>query len=310
MGNRILRFINHRDVVLLLALVVGLALGDQTRILSEYAVWILAIVMLFSTTGFTFRSWIPFRGVIKDIVKAVFLNYIVFGLIVVLATSFIPDAGDYSYLRKGLFIIVAAPAGPSIIAFTALLKGNLEYSVNGVFGITVASLFLTPLLLFLLLDGSEISPLLLMPMLLKLIVLPLVISRFLRHKKIFPVVKKAQPTIVKWGFFFVIVPTVGLSRDVIFAEPQLVLIAAAVFMAAIYVLGFLYYLIARKKENPRNIISGILITVVKSSAFSAVVAFSFFEESVVALPSAVLSIFVTSFYITFSLFAGKFLKSE
>ncbi len=310
MVTRILKVINHRDFVLFLAILCGFLLGERTKFLSEISVWVLALVMVFSTISFSFATWKPFRNVLSDISSAVILNYFVFGITLVVATLFIPKSEDYELLKIGIFIIAATPAGPSIIAFTTLMKGNLNYSVNGVFGITILSLGLTPLLLFLLLGKSEISPLLVLPMLTKLIVLPLILSRALRHRVVFPTAKKMQPYVVKWGFFLVIVPTVGLSRDVIFTEPQMVLVTAIILFVAIYGLSLLYYLLMRKKKNPRDIISGILITVIKSSAFSAVVAFAFFEEAIVALPSAVLSIFVTSFYITFSLFANKFLKTD
>lgn len=306
----LLRVLNHRDVVLALAIICGLILGDKTRILGDYSIWTLTVVMIFSTTGFSFRTWKPFKNVISDISKALFLNYLLFGVTLLIVSNIIPKGGDFDVLRTGILIIAASPAGPSIIAFTGLLKGNLTYSVNGVFGITLASLGLTPLLLFLLVGTSDISPRLLFPMLLQLIVVPLIMSRILRHKNIIAKAKSVSPTIVKWGFFLVIVPTVGLSRDVIFSEPLLVIFSALVFFIVIYGISIVYFLITKKRKDSRDIISGILLTVVKSSAFSAVVAFSFFEDPVVALPSAVLSIFVTTFYITFSLFARKYLNTD
>ena len=310
MISRFFKVINHRDVVLTLAIITGLLLGDHSRFLGDISVWILALVMVFSTLGFSFRDWIPFQKPGKEIGVALFLNYVVFGGIVIAFAYLLPSGGDFDALRHGLIIIAAAPAGPSIVAFTILLKGDASYSVNGVFGITLAALGVTPLLLFLFLGVSDVTPAMILPLLVKLIIFPIIISRFLRHSKIVNYAKRAQSTVVKWGFFLVIVPTIGLSRDVIFAEPVLVLWMAAIFTIAVYGLGGIYFLIMCKKQNPERLISGILLTVIKSSAFSAVVALNFFPDAVTALPSAVLSVFVTTFYITFSQFSHRFIKAS
>jgi len=308
MTRRFFALLNHRDMVLLLAIASGLLFGRHTRFLGEISVGILTMIMVFSTIGFSFRDWVPFRTPLKQIATAIFLNYVVFGTVVCLLAALLPDRGDYPAMRIGLWLIAAAPAGPSFVAFTTLLNGNVTYSVNGVFGITLASVVVIPFIFFLLPDTGPVSPALLLPMLIKLIILPLFLSRFLRHPKVLPHIQLIQPTAVKWGFFMVIVPTIGLSRDVIFSEPWLVASVAGIFLVAIYGLALGYYYLTRRSKPPNVIISGILLTVIKSSAFSAVLAISFFSDPVVALPSAVLSVFVTTFYITFSIFSRYFLS--
>lgn len=307
MVNKFIKIANHRDFVLLLAIAVGLALGPRTAFLGDISVWVLAGVMVFSTVGFSFSHWRPFKYPFQHIYKGLFLNYVVFGGAIILLSLLLPKGDDYDHIRMGLIIIAAAPAGPSIVAFTTLLKGNVTYSLNGVFGITLAAVGVTPLLIWAFLGNTGLSPWILVSMLLKLIVLPVILSRFLRHKRILPTVKKIQGTVVKWGFFLVIVPTIGLSRDVIFREPMLVLIIALIFLVVIYGFSFGYYLLMKKRRTPEDLISEVLLMVIKSSAFSAVIALNFFDQAIVALPSAVLSIFVTTFYITFSLFSNRYL---
>ena len=307
MINKYFKLVNHRDFVLLLAIVTGMVLGQRSAFLGDISVWVLAGVMVFSTIGFSFSDWRPFKNAFSHIYKALFLNYFIFGGSIMLLTLLLPKGEDYELIRTGLIIIAAAPAGPSIVAFTTLLKGNVTFSLNGVFGITLAAVGITPLLIYLFLGSTGVSPWLLIPMLLKLIVLPVILSRILRHKRILPTAKQIQGTVVKWGFFLVIVPTIGLSRDVIFSEPVLVLIVALILLVVIYGLSFGYYLLMKKNKTPEDIVSGVLLMVIKSSAFSAVIALNFFDQAIVALPSAVLSIFVTTFYITFSLFSNRFL---
>ena len=296
--------LNHRDFVLTLALVVGLILGDYTRPLAEISVFTLAIVMVFATTGFSFKNWIPVSNALKPLAWSTLLNFILFGLVLTgLAWLFFPGEHYFKYYI-GFVLVAAAPPGPSVIPFAAMLKGDNNFSVTGVFGLHFIAMAFTPLFLLVFLGQSLINPMAIFSIMVQLIVIPLIISRFLRHPRVLPTVEKYRETIIKWGFFLVITPIMGMSSSVFLSEPAIVLLMSAILILAMYVMGFLYHiLMARMGAKRGMIISSTLMMTTKSSAFSAVAAFTFFQgEPMVALPSAVVSVFVTLFIIVYSVF--------
>jgi len=303
--QKFLSVLNHRDFVLSLALVVGLILGEHTRPLAEISVYTLAFVMVFATTGFSFKSWVPISNALKPLAWSTFLNFIVFGLVLIgLSWLFFSNDPGHKYFPYyvGFILVAAAPPGPSVIPFSTMLNGDNNFSVTGVFGLHFIAMVLTPLILLLFLGDSLIDPLKIFNIMVQLIVIPLIISRFLRHKKILPTIEKHRETVIKWGFFLVVTPIMGMSASVFFSEPGVVLIMSLILLIAMYLLGFLYHIIMDKSGARRSmIISSTFMMTTKSSAFSAVAAFTFFQgEPMIALPSAVVSVFVTLFIIVYS----------
>ncbi len=305
--QKLLSILNHRDFVLSLALVVGLILGEHTRPLAEISVFTLAFVMVFATTGFSFKSWIPVKNALYPLAWSTFLNFVLFGLVLIgLSWLFFTNDPQHHYFPYyvGFILVAAAPPGPSVIPFAAMLRGDNNFSVTGVFGLHFIAMVLTPIILWIFLGDSLINPLKIFNIMVQLIIIPLIISRFLRHPKVLPTVEKYRDTVIKWGFFLVITPIMGMSSSVFFSEPGVVLIMSVILLISMYLLGFLYHIImARSGANRGMIISSTLMMTTKSSAFSAVAAFTFFQgEPMIALPSAVVSVFVTLFIIVYSAF--------
>jgi len=309
--NVFLRIINHRDFVLILALVAGLVLGQRTEPLAEISMWTLGLVMVFSTTGFSFKSWVPFSNALRPLAWSAFLNFGLFGLVVIaMAWIFFHEAHFPFYV--GFVLVVAAPPGPSVIPFSTLIDGDSNFSVTGVFGLHLLAMLLTPLILLVFLGQAMVNPLVILQIMAQLILIPLLISRFLRHPKILPEVKKIRGAVVKWGFFLVIAPIVGMSAPVFLSEPVSVLKISGVLFVAMFVMGLVYHVLMQRMGKPRGfIISSTLMMVIKSSAFAAVTAFTFFRgDARVALPPAVVSVFVTLFIVFYSLFVRRMDRSK
>lgn len=305
--GKLLLIINHRDFVLSLALVAGLILGERTRPLAEISIYTLAFVMVFATTGFSFKSWIPISNAFYPLAWSTFLNFFLFGAVLIGLSwlFFSPDPSNkYFPYYIGFVLVAAAPPGPSVIPFSAMLKGDNNFSVTGVFGLHFIAMLLTPLILWLFLGDTLIDPLKILNIMVQLIVIPLFISRFLRHPNVLPSVEKHRETVIKWGFFLVVTPIMGMSASVFFAEPAVVLIMSAILLIAMYLMGFLYHIMMGNMGAKRGmIISSTFMMTTKSSAFSAVAAFTFFQgEPMIALPSAVVSVFVTLFIVVYSWF--------
>ncbi len=308
--QKALAILNHRDFVLSLALVLGLLLGEHTRFLADHSVISLALVMVFATSGFSFKSWHPPGNMIRPVLWSVFLNYLVFGTIMMgMAALFFP-VRDMNPYFIGFVLLAAAPPGPSVIPFAQMLGGDNHFSVTGVFGLHLLAVVLAPLVLIVFLGQSVVGPWPVIEMMGKVIVLPLVVSRFLRHPRILPIVEKTRETVIKWGFFLVVMPIMGMSAGIFFSQWKSVLAISLVLLVSMYGAGLLYHAIILRMGKPIGfVVSSTLMMVTKSSAFSAVVAFSFFQgQPEVTLPSAVVSVFVTLFIIVYAAFARWFGK--
>ncbi len=306
--EKLFRIINHRETVLFLAIFCGLVFGEYTDILARISIYSLGFVMIISTTGFSFRSWIPISKTIQHLGISILLNYFIFGgLIILLASYFFSGEQNIQYYI-GFILIAAAPPGPSIIPYSAMLKGRVDYAVTTVIGGHLAAIFIAPTLLYFTLGQSVVDPMAIVLMLVKLILLPILGSRILRHPKLNKHIEPKRQTLVKWGFFLVITPIVGMSREVFFNHPILLLKFSLIFFLVMFVAGFLFNLIMKKAGKDSSfIISSTLSFVIKSSAFAAVTAITFFDKEA-AMPAAVLSVFVTTYIIFYSIFTKVFFK--
>jgi len=301
--HTILRFLNHRDFVLTLALVLGFVLGERLKLLAELSVYSLGVVMVFATSGFSFSNWWPLRKVVAPIAWSMLLNYLVFGLVVFVLGWMLLDTGDYRPFFVGMVLLIASPPGPSVVPFATMLKGDSNFAITGVFGLHLLAMLIAPLILLLVLGQTVIEPMGIFLIMLKTIFIPLLVSRVLRHRRLITEVKKIKDGVIKWGFFLVIAPIMGMSSRVLFSEPYPLLVITAIFLFAMFVVGLGYFMVMRTKGFAQPfLISSTLMLTTKSSAFAAVVAFSFFaDDPRVALPAAIVSVLVTLFVVVFSL---------
>lgn len=264
--------------------------------MAEWSLYVLGLIMIISTTGFSLKTWIPIQKAISTVIYATFLNYIVFSLSLIgIAYLLMP-----SYeLWVGFVIIAAAPPGIAIIPFSAMLKGDINNSISGVFGAHLTAMIIAPLILIIFLGQSIIVPIKILLILVELIIIPLIISRFLRHPKTLPFFDKYRGKLTNWGFFFVIMPIIGLNKKMFFSEWTQILLVALIFIICMFLLGFLYQkLMQILKMKKELIVSSTLMLTIKSSAFSAVTAYKFLGVKA-ALPSAVLSVFVIIYIVLF-----------
>lgn len=308
--HKVLKTLNHRDFVLSLSVVVGLLLGETTSFLADISLYTLMAAMVASTISFTFKTWKNPLNIIKPIGFSFLLSYVLYGSVTLGAAWLLFHNTGMDALWAGFVLLVAAPPGPAVIPFSAMLNGDNNFSTTGLFGLYLLAMLLTPAILFVFLGTSLISPAIIFGIMAKIIIIPVIISRFLRHPKILPYAQKSSGTAIKWLFFLVITPIVGMNRHVFFKEPLTLLLTAAVLIISMFLLGWAYNAVMAKANQPKPfIISSTFMLVIKSAAFSAVVAFNFFsDEPVVAMPAAVLSVFIVLFAVLYSLFVKNVLN--
>ncbi len=304
MCTKFFKLLNHRDFALSLAIVAGLILGEKSEFLADISLYTLMLAMISSTINFSFKSWKDPYNVIKPVSSSFLLSYVVFGTITLAISWLLLSHTGMEGLWVGFILLVAAPPGPAIIPFSNMLNGDSNYSTTGLFGLYILAMILTPAILFLFLGASLISPVMIFVIMAQLIIIPLLVSRFLRHPKVLPYAQKASGTFTKWMLFLVLTPIIGMNREIFFREPLFLLITALILAVSVFLLGWLYNIIMIKAKASRAfIISSTFMMVIKSSVFAAVIAFRFFEdEPIIAMPAAVMSIYIILFAIFYSQF--------
>lgn len=253
--------------------------------------------MIFATADFSFKSFFHGQSALYQTGLAFLLNYVIFGSIV-LGVCFWVFPG--SELWIGCVLLVASPPGPSVVPFTAIMKGNVTYGVIGLFGLHILAIVLAPLLMLIFTGMHSVDPLLIVVVLVKTVIIPIILSRPLRHRKVYSSVQRMKGKVINWGFFLIIIPIVGQSKSVMIQNPDLIFEAIIIFIIAMFVSAFLFYLVTRKMNISLEMeIPSMFFLTTKSSAFAAVVVFSIGNDAA-GIPSAVHAFFVTLFFLGYS----------
>ncbi|PKQ64800.1 hypothetical protein BZG02_02790 [Labilibaculum filiforme] len=293
------KIILNRNFILVLAVILGLLIGEWASWLKAYTFYILAIVMTFSTTGISTKAMFPLKQMMVPIVMGSFLNYVVFGVVIISLSYWLMPTPE---LFLGFVVIASTPPGVAVIPFSHILDGDLKYAIVGTLGAFISSLFFAPLIvgLFSNIDGG-IQPFDLFITMVQLVLVPLFISRLLLWKPIKPTVEKARGKIVDWGFALLIFTAVGLNRQVFFSNFDVLLLVSLVLFLGIFGLGWIYELLTRtlKVKAPVAITQNLLVTI-KSSGFAVVTALTLFGEEA-AIPSAVMAVFVLAYLLYLSI---------
>lgn len=297
-GQFILKLILNRNFILVFAVIMGMTIGDFATYLKEYTIYVLAITMIFSTTGIDSKALLPIKKLFKPMLVGTILNYFVFGAVVLVLAWFLMPSKE---LFLGFVVIVAAPPGVAVIPFSGILKGDIEYSILGVFGAFLASVVIAPLLIEVFASGASISALSLFVLMIKLVLVPLIVSRFLLYKPIFKYVAKIRGKVVDWGFAIIIFTAVGMNRSVFFSNPLILILVSIVLLTATFGMGTLFEFFSKKAgvKYERNITQVLLLTI-KSSGFSVVTAMTLFGKEA-AIPSAILAVIVLLYLLYLSI---------
>ncbi len=297
----IVSLLKSRNLVLIIAVILGLLIGDYAHYLKDFTVYILALVMAFSMTSISTKSLYPFSKLIKPALTGALFNYVIYAAVMITCSWLLIDDRELFY---GFIVIATTPPGVAIIPFSTILKGDVEYSIKGVLGAFFCTIFFTPFLVGFFTGEEGISSLSLFLLMVNTIVIPLAISRLLLIQPINKSIKKIQGKVVDYGFACLIFIAVGVNRNVFFEQTSILLGIIAVLFISHFVVGYAHEkLIGRWTKNKAHLMSDNLLLTVKSSGFSVVTALQLFGKKA-AIPTAVLPIFVLIYLIFLSVRKG------
>jgi len=290
-------YLRHRDTLLLLALLLGLFLGQGARWTERLVVPVLAVVMTLSTMGVPGSLFLAPRNLLLPAFAGVAVNYGVLGSLL-LGLNFLLVRDEA--LRHGFIITAAVPPAIAVIPFTVILNGDPNFTLIATIGCYLAALLLTPLIAFIFIGSGFVESGKILTLMVELILIPLIFSRVLLWSKVAEIVEPLKGTITNWGFFLVTYTIVGLNRDLFFAQPLAFLPAAFIALASTFLLGFSIEKTSRFfRVDSRLTTSLVLLGTQKNTGLAAGLALTLFSERT-AVPATLSTIFMLVYFIWLS----------
>ncbi len=284
-----LRLLNNRNFIFLLAIICGLLLPEPAAWTKVLMMPALALVMTLATINVPNDYFLKPRSILAPSLAGMIMTYIVLGGVILAASALlIADAN----LRIGFVLIAAVPPAVAVIPFTAILEGNVSDTLSGTVASYLAGLLIMPLMFWAFIGKGFADPYKLVWIMLLLIVLPLILSRVILYFRMQDRIAPVRGLLTDWGFFVVLYSMIGVNRDLIFSDPLAIFPIAGVVLIATFVLGFVIERAgALFKKEPKSMVSLVLLGTLKNQGIAGGLAITLFEKEA-ALPSAVYSVFM------------------
>lgn len=284
-----------RNLFLISALVLGLLMSEYAPYIKGSILYILTFMMTLSLQSISGKIFKPNRKLLKPILWSIFLNYFLFGSLLLLLTFvIIPFEHE---LFAGFVLIAVSPPGVVIVPFAARLKSDVDWAAIGVVGSYFFLLMLFPLTMLFFnaeIDFSEIFKLLLFS-----VILPILFSRILRKLPSYKFTTKHQGLLIDLSFFVLIYVVIGVNKDLLVNNIHLATFPMLIFGILLFPITlFFIHLLKKLHQTKSEIINQTLMFSVKNNGFSAVTALSMFG-TVAAIPSVALSVVLLLYLIAF-----------
>jgi bile acid:Na+ symporter, BASS family len=289
-----IRLLNNRNFIFLLAITFGLVLpqaAQWTKILMMPA---LALVMMLATINVPNDYFLNPRAILKPSLAGILMTYVILSGTILLLSALLID--DHN-LWIGFVLIAAVPPAVAVIPFTAILEGNVSSTLSGTVASYLAALLIMPLMFWIFIGTGFDDPYKLVRIMLLLIVLPLVLSRMIIYFNWQDRLAQVRGSLTNWGFFIVLYSIIGVNRDLIFSQPLTIIPVAGIAFATTFILGWIIQKIGVLfNVDKENIVSLVLQGTLKNQGISGGLAIALFAKEA-AVPSAIYSIFMILYII-------------
>jgi len=294
LSSHFFKLLSNRNIILVLALSLGLFWGQGVEWTEMLVIPAIAFVMVLSTIsvdGSLFK--IPSRW-LKPAATGIFMNYLILGGLIVTLSKLLPLKESF---RTGYIILASVPPAVGIIPFTSILDGDIEFSLIGCLTCYFGAFLFIPLMFSTFLGQSFENQQGLFTTLIQLILIPLIVSRILRYINLAKRIKPVIGTLTNWSFFIVIYTVVGINREAFFSDPSSLIPAVALTTLTTYLFGYIVKKISQKiLPNSKKIISIILLGTSKNAGFAAGIALSQFGKQT-AIPITIQTVIMLSYII-------------
>lgn len=282
-----IKLLNNRNFIFMLAITLGLLLPKPAEWTKTLMMPALALVMTLATINVPDNFFLNPRSLWKPSLAGIFMTYVILGSILLILSALLIEDEN---LRIGFVLIAAVPPAVAVIPFTAILDGNVSYTLSGTVASYIAALLIMPLFFVLFIGTSFQDPYKLIQIMILLIILPLILSRIILYRNWQDRLSPVRGLLTDWGFFIVLYSMIGVNRDLIFSTPLTVLPIAVIVFGTTFILGeAIQKICVFCNIDKKNMISLVLQGTLKNQGIAGGLAISLFEKEA-ALPSAIYSI--------------------
>ncbi len=291
--KRIVDLIQNSTSVLILSVLLGLVLPGPAGATEALVTPALVVMMAFSLTEVDLGRDIKSSASLKRGFLGIIINYgLLSGLILLLSYS-LPDES----LRHGFVIMAAVPPAVAVLPMTRILKGDMSLSFAGEILSYLASLLLMPLIIYLFVHQTGISPIYLLQISIVLILIPALASRLVRLLPINPVLP------INLGFFLVTYTVIGLNQGALWTDGWSV---AWISIARTFAVGLAVFILARSAGlKSSQAISLTLLGSFKNLGLAAAVSLLLVGPAA-GLPAAFCVLAETAFFILLSFARSRY----
>ncbi len=213
----------------------------------------------------------------KKTFAALFLNYIFLSTIILLFS--LPFRA--TPLFPGFIVMAAAPPAVAVLPLSKIAGGNEKLSLFSLVISYMAAIAIMPSFIYIALL-KMVNPFELFKYVLLLILLPIIISRFIRISH--------STEIINLFFFFVMFPIIGANRKFIFTDIETLFIISSMMMARTIATGWIIKYIMERKYGKKDAVSYSLFASFKNEGLVMILSASLFSEKA-AIPAIIATIF-------------------
>ncbi len=246
-------------IVLLVGILLGLLFPQGGRFL--YPLFIPGLIVLLTLSLKHVAVYHVKKSHFSTIAKLVIINLGFVTVCYIIAARYFTDVVVH---RQGLLILAFMPPALTIVSLTYLLHGNVLESLLAEWFGYVVSLFLMPMMISTL--DKEVSPVVLLWIIVLMLVAPLVLSRVIHHlERSFEQIRhKYSPEIVNvcWGFSTWVL--VSLNHDMLI--PGFILPLVVIFLVLKFGIGTLVFLVLKRTISRSEDVEYLLFATMKNEA--------------------------------------------
>jgi BASS family bile acid:Na+ symporter len=303
----VIKLFRNRDFLLMLAITLGVLWGKGAQAAEILVIPALAVIMTLSVASIpdqVFRTPRSFGG---PVLWGLAVHYgILTGLLFVLNILLIHEP-DF---KIGFVILSSVPPAVAVIPFTFILKGDLIFSLMATIGCYLAALIFMPVITVGLIGPGFVNRQKLLLIMIELIIVPLVFSRFLKWRGLSNKIEPYKGTLLNWGFFLVTYTIVGLNRNIFISRPSILAPLLTVAIIQTFLLGWVIEKIGQKIGiEPQKLTSLILLGTQKNTGMAAGLALTLFNDRT-ALPATVCTIIMIIHFVWLNFRKNRKEKSE
>jgi BASS family bile acid:Na+ symporter len=272
--------LRNSSLIFTLAAVLGLGYPTPAKWFEPLIIPALFLMMLFSMTEVDFKA----RDEPYEAFVGFSINYLLLSGLILGMSFFLEDEN----LRQGFVVMAAVPPAIAVLPLSKLLGGDTNLSLFVEIICYLASLVLMPAIIFLFTGVARGSFIYILKIILVLILLPIIASRFIMKAKIDPV----PP--INLGFFLVTYTVIGLNGNSIFGV--ILAVSTIAFARTFFIGGAVYLATKLAGMQLQKRISYTLFASFKNMGMAAALSLAIFGPRA-SIPAAVCILAETLFYI-------------